>query len=63
MLYHKINKKTKENRKLKQKQKKTKKTKKKGKEKGYNIYLKTKALWLILTIPLNQIYSQPNKIN
>ena len=43
MLYHKINKKTKENRKLKQKQKKTKKTKKKGKEKGYNIYLKNKS--------------------
>ena len=38
MLYHKINKKTKENRKLKQKQKK-----KKGKEKGYNIYLKNKS--------------------
>ena len=41
MLYHKINKKTKENRKLKQKQKKKKK--KKGKEKGYNIYLKNKS--------------------
>ena len=39
MLYHKINKKTKENRKLKQKQKQ----KKKGKEKGYNIYLKNKS--------------------
>ena len=37
MLYHKINKKTKENRKLKQKKKK------KGKEKGYNIYLKNKS--------------------
>ena len=41
MLYHKINKKTKENRKLKQKQKKKKQ--KKGKEKGYNIYLKNKS--------------------
>ena len=62
MLYHKINKKTKENRKLKQKQKK-KKNKKKEKKRVITYTLKTKALWLILTIPLNQIYSQPNKIN
>ena len=30
------------------------------KKKGYNIYLKIK-ICLILTIPLSQIYSQPNK--
>ena len=58
MLYHKINKKTKENRKLKQKQKK-----KREKKRVITYTLKTKAVWLILTIPLNQIYSQPNKIN